>query len=286
MIQIIADTTCSIPLDQLAAKGIDCLPQVIVFGNESYRDDYEIDTATFLSKLQASPTLPKTAAPPPALYNPLFQKYLDQGDQIVVITPSAEVSGTYRSAEVAAQDFPDADIRIIDSRTAAGGLGSIVLQAKAWALQGMPIDELTAAVKEMSARGKVYFLVDTLENLRKGGRIGGAQALLGSLLQVKPLLTLKDGRIEPVESQRTKKKAVARLKDLIYAECPHGMEGAISVSHCGAEDEAIQLANELARELQIEKIPVYLVPPAIVVHAGPGVLAISFFVAANGGRAS
>jgi DegV family protein with EDD domain len=282
MIQIIADTTCSIPLDQLAAKGIEYLPQVIVFGDQSYRDDYEIDTATFLQKLQASPTLPKTAAPPPALYNPLYQKYLDQGDSVLVITPSAEVSGTFRSAEVAAQDFPGADIHIVDSRTAAGGLGSIVLQAKEWALQGMPMTELIENVKELSSRGRVYFLVDTLENLRKGGRIGGAQALLGSLLQVKPLLTLKDGKIDAVESQRTKKKAVARLKDIIYAECPHNKEGSISVSHCGAEEEAIQLANEIGRELNIQNIPVYLVPPAIVVHAGPGVLAISFFVAPAG----
>jgi len=279
MIQIIADTTCSIPLDILAARGIECLPQVIVFGDDSYRDDIEIDTATFLRKLQAASTLPKTAAPPPALYNPIFQKCIDRGDTMIVITPSADVSGTYRSAEVAAQDFPGADIRIIDSRTAAGGLGSIVLQADEWAKEGMPADELVEAVKEMSSRGRVFFLVDTLEYLRKGGRIGDAKALLGGILQVKPLLTMKDGRIEPVESQRTKKKAVARLKDLVYSECPHNNDGSISVSHCGAEEEARQLASELAIELKITDIPIYLVPPAIVVHAGPGVLAISFFVA-------
>jgi DegV family protein with EDD domain len=279
MIQIFADTTCSIPPDQLSALGIECLPQVIVFGDESYRDDYEIDTATFLRKLAASPTLPKTAAPPPGLYTPLFKKYLDRGDSILAITPSAEVSGTFRSVEVAAQDFPGADIRIVDSRSAAGGLGALVLQAQKWAQQGMSLTEIDNAVREMSARGRVYFLVDTLEYLRKGGRIGGAQALLGGLLQVKPLLTLRDGRIEPVEKQRTKARAVARLKEIIYSECPHKEEGTISVSHCGAEEEAKQLAQELAQELRVKDIPIYLVPPAIVVHAGPGVLAISFFIA-------
>jgi DegV family protein with EDD domain len=279
MIQIVADTTCSVPVDQLKARGIDCLPQIIIFGDNSYRDDYELDTATFLRKLQEAPTLPKTAAPPPALYNPIYQKYLDQGDTVIVLAPSADVSGTFRSAEVAAQDFPGADIRIIDTRNVAGGLGSLVLQAKEWALQGMPADELEEKVKELGKRGKVYFLVDTLEYLHKGGRIGGAQALLGGILQVKPLLMLKDGRIEAVESQRTKKKAVARLKEIVYAQCPADVSGMLSVSHCGAEQEARQLAAEIQQALNLQEIPIYLVPPAIVVHGGPGVLAVSFFVA-------
>ncbi len=132
----------------------------------------------------------------------------------------------------------------------------------------------------MSKREHVYFLVDTLEYLKKGGRIGGAQALLGSILQVKPILTLKDGKAEPFESQRTKVKALARLKELAKNECPVGVECYVSVMHGAATAEAEILVKDLSELLQIKEIRFYDLPPAIMVHAGPGVLAISYFVPA------
>jgi len=281
MIRIITDTTSSLPKQVTQEKNIPCLPQIIVFGSDSYRDDTEIDTPTFLSKLRSSSVLPKTAAPPPALYTPIYQQFIEQGDTIIVLTPSAAVSGTFRSAEVAAQDFPQADIRIIDTLTVAGGLGSLVLQAVEWANQGVDADTLVARVKDMASREKVYFLVDTLEYLYKGGRIGGAQALMGSILQVKPILTLKDGHTEPVETQRTKRRAQARVREMVIDQFPKGADGHLTVSHCGAEAEARCLAEELGLALQIpvENIPIYQVPPAIVVHGGPGILSVSFFTA-------
>ena len=243
MVQIIADTTSSIPVPLAISRKIAYLPQIIIFGSQSYRDDCEIDSPTFLQKLKASDQLPKTAAPPPALYSPIYQQLRSSGQPGLVIAPSAEVSGTYRSAMVAAQDFPDVDIRIIDTRTVASGLGSIVLEAAARAEQGASIDELEQKVKELAARMRVYFVVDTLEYLYKGGRIGGAQALFGSLLQVKPILTLRDGRAEAAESQRTKNRAFARLKELVLANCPKGPAGLLTVSHCDAEDQEIDNPN-------------------------------------------
>jgi DegV family protein with EDD domain len=279
MIQIIADTTASLPVEQAKSLGIPYLPQIIIFGEESFRDDSEMDTDTFLKKLKASNTLPKTAAPPPELYHPFYAKYAGQGDTSIVITPSKDLSGTFRGAEIGAQDFPNADIRIIDSRTVAGGLGSLVLCANQWAKNGLPADEIVKKVESMAKREKVFFLVDTLEYLYKGGRIGGAQALFGSILQVKPLLTLKDGRTEPVESQRTKKRALARLKEIIMSDCPHSPEAYLSVMYGEAESEARQFSAELSALLGIKDIPIYRLPPAILVHAGPGSLAVSYFTA-------
>jgi DegV family protein with EDD domain len=278
MIRIIVDTTCCIPGPEIKRLGLACLPQVIVFGDKSYRDDTEIDTATFLSRLVSSPVLPKTAAPPPALYTPIYEQLAAQGDTMVVIAPSSQLSGTYRSAEVAAQDFPDADIRLVDVKTTGGGLGSIVLQAVEWVNQGLDADTLVQRILEMASHERVYFMVDTLEYLHKGGRIGGAQALLGSILQVKPILTLVDGRIESAETQRTKKRALARLHELVMQDCQGARIVDLSISHCKAEEDARALANDLGMALHLQHVPIYNVPPAIVVHAGPGVLEISYFV--------
>ena len=125
------------------------------------------------------PFFPKQLHLHPALYHPIYKKGIENGGSVVVIVPSAELSGTFRSAIVAAEEFPNADIRVIDTRTVAGGLGSIVLQAHAWAQQGLSAQEIENKVRNLAKREHVYFLVDTLEYLHKGGRIGGAQALLG-----------------------------------------------------------------------------------------------------------
>ena len=126
MIKIIADTTCGLPLDELASLGVDVIPQIIIFDDKPYRDDSEIDTPTFLAKLKEAKGLPKTAAPPPALYEPLFEAYAKDGHSIIIPAPSSELSGTFRSATVAAETVPTADVHIIDTRTIAGGLGVLV----------------------------------------------------------------------------------------------------------------------------------------------------------------
>ena len=278
MVRIVADTTSSLPVDLAKKLDIPLLPQIIVFGDQSFRDDYELDTPTFLKKLKQSSTLPKTAAPPPALYLPVFQECVDRGETVIVIAPSAELSGTERSATVAARDFPGADIRVIDSRTIAGGLGYIVLQAHQWAKDGMDADTLEKKIKALAARERVYFIVDTLEYLYKGGRIGGAQALFGSIMQIKPILMLKNGKTEAVEKQRTKRTALKRVSEIVLENCAKGPEAHISVMHCDAEKEAKEFATHFEQELGIQSIPIYLVPPAIVVHAGPRVIAVSSFI--------
>jgi DegV family protein with EDD domain len=280
MIKIITDTTSGLPLDVARAHDIPVLPQIIIFGEETYRDDTEMDTRMFLQKLRASPTLPKTAAPPPALYNPIFEQLLAEGYRtIICLHPSSELSGTVRSALTAAQDFPGADIRVVDTRTIAAPLATVVLLAARWAREGVDADTIIARVQDTLARQRVYFVVDTLEYLHRGGRIGGAQALLGGLLQVKPILTLQDGRVEPFEQQRTQKRALARLRELVLGECPRTPESYLAVMHADAEATARELAADFSAQLGIPDIPIYELPPAIVTHAGPGVLAVSYFVA-------
>lgn len=279
MVKIITDTTSGLPGQLAEEYDIPMLPQIIIFGEESYRDDTELDTPTFLEKLRASPTLPKTAAPPPNLYAPIFERLVAEGHTIICLHPSTELSGTVRSATVAARDFPDADIRVVDTRTIAGPLAAMVLLAARWAREGADADTILARVHDLMARQRIYFVVDTLEYLHKGGRIGGAKVLLGGLLQVKPILTLKDGRAEPLEQQRTKQRALARLRELVLEECPRSEDAHLCVMHADAEAEAQSLAAGFAAALGVPEVPIYEMPPAIVVHAGPGVLGVGFFAA-------
>ena len=279
MVKIVTDTLSSLPLHVAEEHDIPILPQIIIFGEESYRDDTEIDTRTFLQKLRASPVLPKTAAPPPALYTPIFERLVAEGHTIICLHPSTELSGTVRSANVARQDFPGADIRVVDTRSIGGTLGEMVLLAARWAREGVDADTLMARVHDLMARQRTYFVVDTLEYLHKGGRIGGAKALLGGILQVKPILTLQDGRVEPMEQQRTARRALARLRELVLEECPHSAEAHVSVMQADAEEEAQSMAAGLAAAIGVPEVPIYEMPPAIAVHAGPGTLAAGFFAA-------
>ena len=279
MIKIIADTTCRLPLDDIKNVGIETRPQFITFGTETSRDDTEINTEGFLEKLRASKTLPGTAAPPPALYTPIYEAILAAGDTALVLTPSSKVSGTFRSATVAAGDFQTDQIHIIDSKTVAGGLGSLVLAAKNWADAGLTIDELKENVIEMASRERLFFLVPTLEYLHKGGRIGGASKLFGTLLQIVPILTVKDGQVEPFDKVRTVKQAVRTIVDLTAGYCKDNPEAYLTVSECDSEPLLTQVIQELTAATGIQDIPRHTVPPAIVVHGGPGLIEISCFVA-------
>lgn len=278
MTLIVADTTCGLPRSLLQQRGIPLVPQVVMFGDEAYHDDSELDTATFLSKLKAAKELPKTAAPEPILYHPIFEQARARHKSVVVVAPTSKASGTLRSALTAAQDFPDLDVRVVDTLTISCNLGSLVLLADDWARQGHSADEIVTRLQEMIPRGRIYFVVDTLEYLVKGGRIGGAKALLGELLQIKPILQLKNGQVEPFEQQRTRKRALARLVEIVLEQCPPRAESHLSVIHVDADADAQALAGELKARTGIQEIPIYELPPAIVVHAGPKAMGVGFFV--------
>lgn len=278
MVQIIADTTCSLPREVLKQRGIPLIPQIVTFWEESFHDDTELDTATFLQKLKASPVLPKTAAPEPTLYHPIFKQAQAKGESVIVIAPSAKVSGTVRSAETAAQEFAGVDIRVVDSQTVSCNLGSLVLLADDMAKTGKSADEIVAKLTDMIPRGRIYFLVATLEYLAKGGRIGGAKKLLAQLLEIKPILAIRAGQVEPFEQQRTHKRALARLEEVVHEQCPRSAEAYLAVMQVEAEEEARVLAAGLQSWWGSGEVPIYELPPAIVTHGGPKTMGVGFFI--------
>lgn len=274
---IVADTTCGLPKSLLDERGIPFVPQVVIFGDQSFHDDGELDTPEFLRKLKASRSLPKTAAPEPTLYYPIFERARRNGEGVVVVAPSAKLSGTVRSAQIAAQEFPGVDIRIIDTLTVSCNLGSLVLVADDMARAGKSLDQIEAEIARMIPCGRLYFVVDTLEYLAKGGRIGGARALVGELIQIKPILMIADGQAAPYEQQRTRKRSLARLAEIVESQCPKTPEAHLAVLQVAAEAEADALAAELKSRMSLPEVPIYQLPPAIVVHGGPGAMGVGFF---------
>jgi len=277
---IVADTTCGLPRDLLAQRGIPVIPQIVMFGEDSFHDDKEMDTATFLQKLKASKSLPKTSAPEPPLYFPIFKEAQEKGESVIVIAPTGKASGTVRSAQTAALEFPKLDVRVVDTLTISCNLASLVLVAGDMAKAGESADAIVAKLDDMIPRGRIYFLVDTLEYLAKGGRIGGAKRLLAELLEIKPILQVKNGQVESFEQQRTRKRALARLVEVAAEQCPGpgGESAHLCVIQVEAESEAQALAAELKSRVNVPQIPIYELPPAIVVHAGPRAMGVGFFV--------
>ena len=277
MIHIIADTTCVLPSDQCKELGITVLPQMIIFKEKTYRDDIDFDTISFLGMLKKSAELPKTAAPPPSLYAPIFQNYSLNKDSIIVICPSSDISGTYRNAMIAAREFPGADIHVIDTRTVAGGLANLVLLASQLVRSGLDADTIVNQICQKQKHERMFFMVDTLEYLAKGGRIGNAKAMVGGILQLKPILTLKDGINTPYENQRTRQKAIKRIIELVTEVFPASANSGLNITHSGDQNTALEIAHEIGTKRSISQIPIYNQCASIITHVGPGALAISYF---------
>ncbi len=278
-VRIVTDTLATLPADYIAAHPVEVVPQVINFGEESFLEETNLTYAEFLRRLKNSAQLPTTAAPPPGEFVSAYRKQLASARTVLSIHPSTEVSGTVRSATTAKEtEFADADIRIIDTRTIGANLAVLVMQAVEWAEGGVDADEIVRRLNTMIPCGRVYFLVPTLEYLRKGGRIGGAAALIGSALQIKPLLQIKDGQVQVLEKVRTHNQAFERLKQLVVEQCPRSPTAHISVMHADDLVNAQRLVSDLKAALGITEIPLYGVGAVISTHSGPSTVGVGFFV--------
>ncbi len=279
MVKIITDTLACMPEDFAQQYHIPVIPQIINFGEESFREGIEMDNKAFLARLKTSKELPKTAAPAPEWFKAEFEKLIPSGGPILCIHPSAEISGTVRSASVAKQDFPDADIRIIDTRVIGSPLGVMVMVAARWAAAGVDADTIVNRLHSMIQRCVVYFLVDTLDYLARGGRIGNAAALVGSILQIKPILVLRDGVADVYQKERTHKRALECIKQLVKDQYPGQAEdyGYFSIMEADALTEAKNLEKWFKAEFGVADVPIVNLPPAIITHGGPGTIGVSFF---------
>ncbi len=273
---IVTDSSCDLHDDELDGLTVEIVPLFIRFGTDEFVDREQITVADFYRRMASSDNLPQTAAPPPGRFEQAFRRRLDAGcEAVVCISLSAAMSATMQSAVQATDSIraagDSADIRVLDSRSVTAGLGTLVLQAARMAADGSDADTIEAFVADASERTHVFGTLDTLENLRKGGRIGSAQALLGSMLSIKPIVDLSSGEVAEAAKQRTRRKALGWLRDTVRAAEPVEY---LTVMHGEASD--VGDFCEMLAEVHRGDIRVCQVGPIVGTHAGQGVLGMAY----------
>lgn len=276
-VRIVTDSSCDLTDEEVAASGVEVVPLSIRFGDDEYEDRTELSVESFYEKLAATTVLPETAAPAPGKFEAAFRRQQDAGaDAVVCINLSSDLSATMQSAQNAAKACEGAvDVRVVDSRSITSGLGTQVILAAQAAAAGSSADDVVALVEDLARRTHVVGALDTLENLKKGGRIGGAQALLGSLLSIKPILDISTGKVEEAGKARTRKKALEVLRDHI-AEA--GAIEHLCVTHGLAPEEA-EMLDLLAPLYPRDEIRVGHIGPVIGTHGGPRVMGVTWLAA-------
>lgn len=213
-VRIVSDSSCDLTKLEAEQLGIEVVPLSIRFGTEEYTDREDLSVEDFYKKMAASAALPETAAPSPGAFAQAFERAREAGaDAVICINISSELSATMASAQNAAKDFTGIPVHVVDSRSITSGLGTLVWLAAEAANDGKSADEILALLDDLIPRTHVFGALNTLENLKKGGRIGGAQAMLGSMLSIKPIVDISTGVVEEAAKQRTRKKSLVWLYD-------------------------------------------------------------------------
>lgn len=277
-VAIITDSTAYLPQNIVDELGIHVVPLTLHWDDESFRDGVDIQAEAFYERLANSETIPTTSQTPVGEFNRLFKELLDQEYAIFAMLISSGISGTVESAIQAKANFPDAPIEVMDSRFVSMALGFMVMAVARAALEGASLAECKALAEEVYPKIGVYFTVDTLKYLNKGGRINTAKRLLGSALKIKPLMEIRDGKIELVESVRSRRKAVQRMLELVERDVAGREPVRIAIFHAVAEEDSQALmAEAIERFHPIETVSTF-VSPVIGTHTGPGTLSIAYMV--------
>lgn len=274
MIRIVTDSGAYLPADLVQQYDIHVIPLKVFFGEQAYRDEIDLSHQEFYRMLAEAETLPTTSQPSAGEFFDLYSELSKDGDEIISIHISGKLSGTISSAQSAKEMLPEAKITIVDSASAAMGQGLMVLTAARAAAEGKTMAQIVTTVERMISAMNVVFVVDTLEYLQKGGRIGGAAALVGTLLKVKPILCLKDGRVEPLDKVRSKRKALARLLEVIEEGVGPGTPVRVAVLHAQVPDEAKELEQEVRTRFNCTECYFAEIGPAIGTHTGPGLVGL------------
>ena len=273
-VRIVTDSACDLSDADLAEWGIGLVPLSIRFGDEEFVDRTELSTEEFYRRLAASEHLPETSAPAPGAFVSMFNSLADEGaDAVVCINLSEALSATIQSARTAADsDDVSIPVHVINSKSVTGGLGSIVLSCAKAAREGKSAEEVVALAEDMRNRTRVYATLDTLENLKKGGRIGGAQAAFGAMLSIKPLLDLSSGEVVAAGKQRTRKKSLAWVREQL--ENVGDVEN-LAILHSNAEDIDDFVAT-LGAIPAVATARTDIIGAVIGTHGGPGIIGITY----------
>jgi DegV family protein with EDD domain len=272
-VRVVTDSACDLPDELVAALGLSIVPLTIRFGDEELVDREELSVAEFWQRLTTSPALPETAAPSAGAFEACFRDLADGGATgIVCINLSSRLSATMQAATVAAKAVADdCPIEVIDSLTCSMGLGTLCITAARRAIEGAELETIVAEVIDRRDRTKLFGTLDTLEFLKRGGRVGNARALLGSMLSIKPVVEVRDGVVEEAGKVRTRSKALQVLVDHVRAQPVENL----AVLHGNAPDldELLDLLDPIVPRAEIVT---GIVGPVIGTHAGPRVIGVTF----------
>jgi DegV family protein with EDD domain len=276
-VRIVTDSAADLSDAEAAELGIAVVPLSIRFGDEEYTDRVDLSVAEFYAKMAELDVLPETAAPSPGAFEAAFRALADEGaDAIVCINLSLALSATGQAAQSAAKAVAETvPVTCVDSKSITAGLGTMVLAAARAAADGAGVDDIVALLDEMQPRTRVFGVLDTLDNLKKGGRIGGAQAMVGTMLSIKPCLDLSSGEVVEAGKQRTRKKAVAWLRSVLE-EAGDIEQLAVIHGHAPDVDSFVEAASEIVPRDQIR---VSELGAVIGAHGGPHVLGVCFLTA-------
>jgi DegV family protein with EDD domain len=272
-VTIVTDSTSDITADMAAKLGVTVIPLTVFFGHKAYLDRVEMTTDDFYRRLTRESAFPTTTQPPPAVFAEAYQEIFAKGNDVLAIVISSKLSGTFQSAlNAVAVAGGEGRVQVIDSLTTAMGLGLLVIAAAKLARKGFALDQITRAVQEKVSRSHVIVLFDTLKYLAKGGRIGKAQGLVGSLLSVKPILTVKHGIVHPL----TRMRSMAAGEDYLFnfvKSFPEIEE--LAVEHATASKAADVLVERLSAVYPAERIYRSTISPVLGTYMGPNVLSVS-----------
>lgn len=275
-LRFVADSTADLAPAYRERHRILTVPLKVNFGDESLVDGVDIDAERFYQRMRESTRNPTTSQPTPAEFAAAFGEAGADGSTVICTTMSSEMSGTYGSALTGREAVADLDVRVIDTRTVSIGHHLLVIDAIEKAEAGADADTVVDHIAELMRRQRSVFTVPTLEYLRRGGRIGGARALLGSVLNIKPVLSVLDGRIEPHDKVRTYQRALERIADeLISAVGESGRRARAVVGHADKLDDCLAVAARIAPHCGVEPA-VIEIGPIVGCHAGPGLIGLSF----------
>jgi DegV family protein with EDD domain len=271
-VRIVTDSSCDLTDEQAESLGIEIVPLKIRFGDEEFVDREELSTEDFYKKLRASDLLPETAAPAPGAFEAVFRRAADDGvEGVLCVNLSSELSATMQSAQAAAKSLVgDVDVRVIDSKSITAGLGNQVQVLAERSRDGASLDDLSALSSSLVTRSRVFGALDTLEYLKKGGRIGGAQAMIGTMLSIKPCVDLSNGVVEEAGKQRTRKKSLQWLRSKVEEA---GSIERLAVMHAAAPDidDFLELVDDIYPR---DTINVGLIGAVIGTHGGPGTIGV------------
>jgi DegV family protein with EDD domain len=276
-IAIITDSTADIPQECRERYDIQVLPQILIWDGVTYLDGVDIQSSEFYPRLMHSDSIPTSSQVTVGMFKEAYEPHVAAGTPVLAILISSELSGTVESALLAREFFPGGAIEVVDSRSTSMGLGFQVLAAARAVAAGRSFGEVVEIAEQAHNDVGILFVVDTLEYLHKGGRIGGATRLLGTALSMKPVLELLEGRVEPIEKVRTKSKAKARVLELLSERINGAEPFSLAAVHADAEEEAEQLLATMAERCNPLETYVTLVGPVLGTHAGPGTVGLAFY---------